>query len=100
MLHLFCVEDGALVHAASNVREEQLGTFLEERGLLEPAARAEAETKAREAGIKLARTLLEQGLLLDDAVTSGIEGLVEELVGSTLEWGEGEAEWTAGTPRL
>src|SRR6185503_1763174 len=100
LVRLFCLEDGALVHAASNVLEEQLGPFLERRGTLHPTVRAEVEAKAREAGVKLARALLEQGLLLDGDLTRGIEALVEELVASTLEWGEGEVEWSAGTPRL
>jgi tetratricopeptide (TPR) repeat protein len=100
LLHLFCVEDGHVVHAASNVLEEQLGAVLERRGTLDPGTRAEAERDAKERGVKLARVLLERGMLLDSDLTDAIAASVEDLVGSTLEWSDGDLEWSAGKPRL
>jgi tetratricopeptide (TPR) repeat protein len=98
--HLFCLQEGWLVHAASNLIEEQLGAMLAKRGVLDEPARVAAESAASERGVKLAQVLLEQGTVGDADLRSGIEALVEEILASTLDWAGGELEWSAGRPRL
>lgn len=97
---LFCLEDGKLVHAASNVLEEQFGERLVRRGVLSPRERAEAVGAAGATRRPLASVLLERGNPAPAVLESAMETLVRELLSSTLEWPDGIVLFEPGLPRL
>lgn len=97
---LFCLEEGKLVHAASNVLEERFGETLVRRGVLSPRERADAVAAAGASGRPLARVLLEGGRPAPAVLEKTMEALVRELLSSTLEWPDGIALFEPGLPRL
>lgn len=97
---LFCLDDGRLVAAVSNVVEEQLDLRLVQSGLLEPERRAELAAEARRRGTSVAALAREEGAIGPDDLRRAQESLVEQLLFATLEWPEGEVEFVAGRPNL
>jgi len=97
---LFCLEDGALAHAASNVIEEQFSEFLVREELLSVGGLAEAQQAAAGAEQALSRTLLEEKILDQDELSSALEQHLRELLFATLDWTDGESTLTRGKPDL
>ncbi len=95
---IFCVAEGQVVFAASNLVEEQFAEYLVRSGALTPAARDLAVDQAARNGKKLSHVLQEQTSVA--TVRRGMEALVEHLLSSTLEWTEGTCEFEIGRPNL
>ena len=97
---LFCLEDGWLVFATSNLVEEQFGEYLVRTGVLGPAARAQAVEAAAATGKKFPEILVEGGLPSVERLRRAQEGLLRELLSSTLEWPDATFKAESGLPRL
>lgn len=97
---LFCLEQGWLVYATSNLIEEQFAEFLVRTGALTPSQRLEAVEVAASAKRKLTAVLVAQGVPSVDRLRRASEGLVRELLTSTLEWPDGRFQHESGTPKL
>ena len=97
---LFCLERGWLVHAASNLIEEQLVEMLVRRGLLTPADRARITEEARRRGTREAAVLARRRLVQPDTLRQAVAKHVVGLVSSCLEWPDGHCTFTPGIPDL
>ncbi len=84
------VEDGSVVWASSNRREEQLGVILVRSGLVAERALADALEARAETGVPLGKVLLMSGLI------SEVE-LVEILATKIRETATDVVTWTDGT---
>jgi tetratricopeptide (TPR) repeat protein len=93
---VFVLEQGWLVHATSNLLEEQLAEYLVHRQVLSPAARTHLVEEAQRRNRKLYELALEQGTPPAAEFRAAAEAIIGDLLSSTLEWPEGEAEWQAG----
>jgi tetratricopeptide (TPR) repeat protein len=97
---LFCIEEGWLVYATSNLMEEQFVEYLVRSGTLGPAERAHAVAAASQTGKKVAEVLVEGGLPSIERLRRAQGGLMREMLSSTLEWPDGAFAAEAGLPRL
>lgn len=97
---LFCMEQGWIVYVASNLLEEQFAEYLVRNGIVEPASRASAVEEAQRSKRVFTEVLVERGAPTAERLRRAMEGLVVELLTSSLEWPDGQAEFAAGTPRL
>jgi tetratricopeptide (TPR) repeat protein len=97
---LFCLRQGALVFAASNVVEEQFAHFLLTHGKIDTGQLAEARSRAAAEGLKLAPALEAAGALDAAALQNAMGEQVRELLESTLEWPDGELSFEPGQPAL
>jgi tetratricopeptide (TPR) repeat protein len=93
---VFVLEQGWLVHAASNLMEEQLTEYLVHRGVLSHAARAALLEEAQRRKRKIFEVALEQGAPSPAAFRAAAEAILGDLLSSTMEWPDGEADWQAG----
>lgn len=97
---LFCMERGRLVHAASNVIEEQLPETLEAWGLLPKELVREAKKRAVAEGLALDQALVGTGKITADALAKAAEDHVRNLLFATLAWSEGDSRFERGVPDL
>jgi curved DNA-binding protein CbpA len=97
---LFCVRDGSLVWATSNVIEEQFLRRLADRGVVAPAVIAGVQAEAGGGGSCLARRLVERGESSEPALQAALGEHVRTLLFTTLDWSQGEARFERGTPDL
>jgi curved DNA-binding protein CbpA len=97
---LFCVFKGSLVFATSNLVEEQFIEYLVRTDTLSPRMRATAIEEAAKTNVKPAAYLLSSGRPKAEELRRGMEGLVRELVTSTLEWPDGSFQFEDGVPQL
>ena len=97
---LFCIEEGWLVFGTSNLVEEQFVEYLVRTGVLGPAERAQAVEAAAKSGRKVAEVLVEGGVPPYLRLRAAQEGLVREMLSSTLEWPDGAFGGESGLPRL
>jgi tetratricopeptide (TPR) repeat protein len=97
---LFCIEEGWLVFAASNLIEEQLDEQLVRSGALTPSERTDAALEAKRTKKKIAVVLREGGAPSPEALKSGMEELIRSLLSSCLEWPDGEYQFSPGVPGL
>jgi tetratricopeptide (TPR) repeat protein len=97
---LFCLEQGWLVYATSNLHEEQYAEFLVRTQVLTPDARAHAVESASVRKITFSTYLLEGGRPSAETLRRGMDGLIRELATSTLEWPDGAFRFESGAPRL
>jgi DnaJ-domain-containing protein 1 len=97
---LFCVENGWIVFATSNLIEEQFVEYLVRSGALSPSARTDAIDDAARTGRKVTEILAASGRPPSSVLRGGMEGLVSELFSSTLEWPDGASAFAPGLPRL
>ena len=97
---LFCIEEGWLVYATSNLVEEQFGEYLVRTGVLGPADRAQAVEAAAATGKKFPEILVEGGVPPVERLRRAQEGLLRELLSSTLEWPDATQSAESGLPRL
>jgi tetratricopeptide (TPR) repeat protein len=93
---VFVMESGWLVHATSNLLEEQLAEYLVHRQVLSPAAKTHLLEEAQRRNSKIYEIALEQGAPPPAAFRDAKEAIIVDLLSSTLEWPEGEAEWQVG----
>ncbi len=97
---LVCIQDGALVHVASNAIEEQVEEFLVRAHVLSPAARTALQAEARQAARTVAALLAERPETDHAALERVLTARNRELLLSTLETREGEFQFERGIPNL
>ncbi len=97
---VFCLLEGDLVYAASNVIEEQFDRFLVNRKALTPEQRDLSSGEATRTGRKLIRVLRQDRILSEESLRREMGEFVQHLLFSTLEWPDGAHEFEAGRPNL
>jgi hypothetical protein len=83
------VEDGAIIWASSNRREEQLGVILTRSGLVEERALADSLETRAETGVPLGKVLLMAGLISEVALVEILATKIRETVTDILTWTDG-----------
>lgn len=90
------IKEGDVVHAASNDREDSLGSFLRRSGKV---AEEDLEAAARQRGAtarRLGELLVERGSLSPAAAHRAIREQAESIVWSLFSWEEGEVAFSIG----
>ena len=83
------VEDGHILWASSNRREEQLGVILVRSGLVAERALADALEARAETGVPLGKVLLMSGLITELDLVEILATKVRETITDVLTWTEG-----------
>jgi hypothetical protein len=83
------VEDGAIIWASSNRREEQLGVILTRSGLVEERALADSLETRAETGVPLGKVLLMAGLISEVDLVEILATKIRETVTDILTWTDG-----------
>jgi hypothetical protein len=83
------VEDGGVVWASSNRREEQLGVILVRSGLVAERALADALEARAETGVPLGKVLLMSGLIAEIDLVEILATKIRESVTDVLTWTDG-----------
>ncbi len=83
------VEDGSVVWASSNRREEQLGVILVRSGLVAERALADALEARAETGVPLGKVLLMSGLIAEVELVEILATKIRETVTDVVTWTEG-----------
>ncbi|HEY4239830.1 MAG TPA: DUF4388 domain-containing protein [Kofleriaceae bacterium] len=86
------VEDGAIVWASSNRRDEQLGVILVRSGAIAERALADALEARAETGVPLGKVLLMSGLITELALVDILATKIRETVTDLLGWTDGTFE--------
>jgi curved DNA-binding protein CbpA len=95
--HLF-FEKGELRTATSSREGQRIGAFLKRRGWITDQDLSWAlETVAKQGRARLGKILLEKGLVSRQVLDAEMRRLVEEIVFSTFEWGDGEYRFQSST---
>ena len=98
---LFCLVEGQIVHAASNVIEEQFSEALIQDRIVSVGDIAGAQRQSAQQGVSLSGLLVESGLLPREALLPALESHTRKLLFATLDWhASGEVAFTPGTPDL
>jgi hypothetical protein len=90
------IKEGNVVHATSSSREDSLGTFLQESGLLSAAAVAETMRERERANKRYGVLLIENGLLSPQEIYRAIRQQIEGIVWSLFYWQEGSVAFSIG----
>jgi hypothetical protein len=83
------VEDGVIVWASSNRRDEQLGVILVRSGLVAERALAESLEARAETGVPLGKVLLMSGLITEIDLVEILATKIRETVTDVLTWNDG-----------
>lgn len=95
--HLF-FEKGELRTATSSREGQRIGAFLKRRGWITDQDLSWAlETVAKQGRARLGKILVEKGLVSRQVLDTEMRRLVEEIVFSTFEWGDGEYKFQSST---
>lgn len=86
------VEDGVVVWASSNRREEQLGVILVRSGLVAERALADALEARAETGVPLGKVLLMSGLITELELVEILATKIRETVTDIVTWTDGTFE--------
>jgi hypothetical protein len=84
------VEDGAIVWASSNRRDEQLGVILVRSGIVAERALADALEARAETGVPLGKVLLMSGLITEAALVEILATKIRETVTDVVTWMDGQ----------
>ncbi|MGN6110187.1 MAG: DUF4388 domain-containing protein [Kofleriaceae bacterium] len=84
------VEDGVIVWASSNRREEQLGVILVRSGLVAERALADALEARAETGVPLGKVLLMSGVITELDLIEILATKIRETVTDVVTWTEGD----------
>jgi hypothetical protein len=84
------VEDGQVVWASSNRRDEQLGVILVKSGLVAERALADALEARAETGVPLGKVLLMSGLITEAELVEILATKIKETVTDVITWTDGE----------
>ena len=84
------VEDGAIVWASSNRRDEQLGVILVRSGLVAERALADALEARAETGVPLGKVLLMSGLITEADLVEILATKIRETVTDVITWHDGQ----------
>jgi curved DNA-binding protein CbpA len=96
----FCVEQGLLIFAASNVIEEQFSEFLIREELISAGELVAVQQADGQSGVGLARQLLRERVLDEEVLIAAQERHVRELLFATLDWSDGQSNLARGQPDL
>jgi hypothetical protein len=83
------IDDGAIVLASSNRREEQLGVILVRSGLVADRALADALETRAETGVPLGKVLLMSGLITEEDLSGILSTKIRETVTDVVTWTDG-----------
>ncbi len=97
---LFCLDQGWIAFAASNLIEEQFAEVLVQKGVLSPSARVEILDEASRKKAKFGSVLEMRRIVPRDALREAMERHVEALLSSCLEWPDAVVTFDGGTPEL
>ena len=84
------IEEGAIVWASSNRRDEQLGVILVRSGVVAERALADALEARAETGVPLGKVLLMSGLITEAALVEILATKIRETVTDVVTWTEGQ----------
>lgn len=84
------VEDGEIVWASSNRRDEQLGVILVRSGYVAERALADALEARAETGVPLGKVLLMSGLITEADLVDILATKIRETVTDVITWHEGQ----------
>ena len=84
------LEDGVIVWASSNRREEQLGVLLVRSGLVVERALADALEARAETGVPLGKVLLMSGLITEADLVEILATKIRETVTDVITWMDGQ----------
>lgn len=84
------VEDGQIVWASSNRRDEQLGVILVKSGLVAERALADALEARAETGVPLGKVLLMSGLITEPDLVDILATKIRETVTDVITWNDGQ----------
>lgn len=84
------LEDGMIVWASSNRREEQLGVLLVRSGLVAERALADALEARAETGVPLGKVLLMSGLITEADLVEILATKIRETVTDVITWMDGQ----------
>ena len=84
------IEDGQIIWASSNSRDEQLGVILVRSGLVEERALADALEARAETGVPLGKVLLMSGLITEDTLVEILATKIRETVTDVITWIDGQ----------
>lgn len=88
------VEDGVIVWASSNRRDEQLGVILVRSGHVDERALADALEARAETGVPLGKVLLMSGLITEIDLIEILATKIRETVTDVVTWTEGTFDFT------
>ena len=97
---LFCLQKGWIIFATSNLIEEQFVEYLVRTDAISPRVYAEAIEESTKAKTKPIAHLIRTRTPSTEAMERGMEGLIRELLTSTIEWPDGQCTFASGRPRL
>jgi len=98
---LFCLSEGSLIFAVSNVIEEQVAyCLLREKVLSTTDLRVAQEACSRQKELKLSRFLIEFGHLTAEQMKPIVDENVKQLLFTTLNWAGGQCSFERGCPDL
>jgi uncharacterized protein DUF4388 len=86
------VEDGVIVWASSNRRDEQLGVILVRSGLVAERALADALEARAETGVPLGKVLLMSGLITEIDLIEILATKIRETITDIITWNDGDFE--------
>lgn len=84
------IEDGQIVWASSNRRDEQLGVILVKSGLVAERALADALEARAETGVPLGKVLLMSGLITEAELVEILATKIRETVSDVITWHDGQ----------
>jgi hypothetical protein len=84
------IEEGMVVWASSNRRDEQLGVILVRSGLVAERALAEALEARAETGVPLGKVLLMSGVMTEAALVHILATKIRETVTDVITWHDGQ----------
>src|SRR3954470_24852139 len=84
------VENGAIVWASSNRRDEQLGAILVRSGMVAERALADALEARAETGVPLGKVLLMSGLITEIDLVEILATKIREAITDVVTWTEGQ----------
>jgi len=86
------VEDGAVMWASSNRRDEQLGVILVRSGIVAERALADSLEARAETGVPLGKVLLMAGMITEAALVEILATKIRETITDVITWTEGTFE--------
>src|SRR3569623_480329 len=84
------IEEGQIVWARSNRRDEQLGVILVKSGLVAERARADALEARAETGVPLGNVLRMSGLITEADLVDILATKIRETVSDVITWNDGQ----------